>query len=480
MVRVPTKRNSKNPLTLRLAVTLALLLTCTLSATAFAASANVCFRAAPAHACLADADPLASCQQALDTDPYDLNARFSLCEVYLQDQEVMQALLTLDQGLKLCGRNKSACSRLQITLSNLEERSEQQARDDTSAQRNATKAKQETQRRICLKRMKGDLSLNSCKELLVAFPKDATLHEALAIKLVKRGQPAQAVSAFRTAQALGADSTAIQEQLAKAEVARQALVKSCMASSDLNACNRALLVGSADESKLQARRATLLSNAGNRTAALEASIIAQSLDGKNRAIAKQVLNLAGNNQLSDARHYFARGKARATLGSSNAALGDLRTALARGHDSTEINPVLTAVLKVRAAQVERECLQQLQLQPCERLIIASEPDRALILQHMDKLKTQAALAAAAKQDTVQQKIQPQPRLAERTPQPTTNQTPDQKPAPAAIAADEAPTKTVAVTSSPKKEPSSAITGSQLTVPTLVTYANQANKQGMTY
>jgi hypothetical protein len=405
-----------------------LTLALTLSATAFAASDAVCFRAASAHECLASADPLTSCQQSLETDPYNLKARFALCEVFVQSDKVMQAWLTLDQGLKLCGRNKSACSRLQITLSNLEERSEQQSRDDTSAERDAIKARRETQRRICLTPMKGDLSLNSCKELLLALPKDASLHKALAAKLVKRGRPAQAVAAFRTAQALGADSNAVQNQIEEAQAARQLLVKACMASSDLNSCNNALLVGSADEAKLQARRAELLRSSGNKTAALEAIIIAQSLDGKSPRIAKQLLDLAANNQLSDARHYFARGKAQATLGSNTAALPNLRTALARGYDTSEVNSVLAPLLKMRQTAVERGCLQQQKLAPCQELIIANEPDRQLILQHMDKLK---ALAIAAEQEKTNQQRE-------------------------------------------------TITNIDPILPVLVTYANQANKQGMTY
>ena len=414
-----------------------------------AAAQSVCYRAAEADECLGKTDPRAACEASVNTDPYDLSARFSLCEVYLKDDQPLQAWMVLDQGLKLCGRNRRTCSRLQIALSNLEEESEIRSRDDSASERSRRLANQESQRRICLRRMNGDLSLNACNEILLSFPDDVDLNVALAEKLINRGFPARAVRTFQ--HAIDKGGNGLQASLRQAEQARTTLAAACLAENDLDQCNRALLPGAEDESRLQLRRAELLRAAGNTGAATGALLLAQTLRPDDAGIARQIVAALPQSNLDDGDQAAARGRAHLALGNADAALRDLQRSQRLGIEAQEIAAELDKARSLRAGVVERECLQRKDIDACRKLLIAGEPDAQRIRAHIAALERPVPKPAPVQTKPVPKPL-PKP-LPKPEPQPEPDLEPESRPQIASLAVPATSVQTVATRQAPaQKQP----------------------------
>ncbi len=364
------------------------------SAIAATSGAPVCYRSAAAHSCLTNADPVSACEAQLTANPFDMQARYSLCEAHLQQAQPLKAWLVLDQGKQYCGKNRQVCSRLAITLSNLEENSEKTVSDSSSLEQGRIKARHESQRRICLRPMNGDLSLNACQELLLAYPDDSKLHGALGAKLINRDRPAQAILALQKALALASDPES-QANLTKAQEARTNLAKRCLAQTNLDLCNRALLVGTSDEPDLHRRRSDLLLRAGNTDAAVDALLSAQSLQPKNKDLARQLVALLPDNYLDDPSLYWPRGQARQLLQQTNGAIADLERAREAEPRNVNIRPLLQAALRDRRNTVQRRCLDKQSIAACEQVLVASAKDAPIIREHIADLKRAEAKARMA-------------------------------------------------------------------------------------
>ena len=213
--------------------------------------------------------------------------------------------MVLDQGLKLCGRNRRNCSRLQIALSNLEEATEK-GRDDSEIERNRRLAELESKRRICLRRMNGDMSLNACNEILRTYPDDVALNVALADKLRNRGFPALAITRIRHAMANGGTD----------------LDGSLQAGGKRAFDSRFRVPGRARSRSVQPRAAPRRSRrkptcscaavscwpaSGNQDAALGALLLAQGLRPTDRTIARQALKQLPKGRITDPDQAIARG-----------------------------------------------------------------------------------------------------------------------------------------------------------------------------
>lgn len=351
--------------------------------------------------CLEAPDPLAACERRTAENPYALTPRISLCDAHIARDDLMNAIITLRQGIDLCGdRSSYTCSRLQMALSNVEECDASQA-PDLLAQR---QVRLEVSREYCERRSSGDTAVKACNEALVAFPDDPAILVALGDKHLRRGETALAVGSYRHALELAPEDAAIRDGLAGAEEMRREQARSCLASRDLAMCNAAVLSGEPDEFEIQLLRAELA--VGDPAAALEALLIAQNLEPNRREVADLILPLVRERLAVDASNPALRqaeADALLTLGRVDEAIvayrsvGNEHLARSGGVDR------LKSARKLRASRVQEACLtrEDFAVVPaCEALILAGEPDSGLIRAHVvsleeaerDRLEQQAELA----------------------------------------------------------------------------------------
>ncbi len=360
------------------------LLWLTLSILAPYGAADTCFDSSAAHQCTKTENPIDACQEFLNSDPYDLQARFSLCDMHIRSNAALKALIVLDQGLALCGKDRDRCNRLQQSISALEQASNQKP---GSAE---FRAQQEDNRKICSSRKRQPVhqAIVACEEALIAFPQDPDLHASYGEKLLQGKQPARAVLAFRRALVLRPGDPNFLSWHDAAEDARQTLVDRCLRHTDLEHCNQAIIPGSKDEVRLHRKRSTLYLQQGNRPAALEAMLIVQVIDPNDVQISEQLLQLIPTNaQISDDRLYLPRGRALLETGDVQRAILDLRRASQRAIDRDVALTELRRARAIRQTVVRETCLATGDLAACEDLIIVGEPDEEELRTYVASLRT---------------------------------------------------------------------------------------------
>lgn len=251
--------------------------------------------AAPAQAaiCLADQYPhscasAGTCLEAIAQDALDVNARLSLCQVHVDQDQLAEAAVVLRRGLEVCGQRRSACRTLELALSNVNELRQKQERESDPAE---IRRNQEALRGYCLGPVTTERTIAACEELIASSGDDPDLHEALGRKLLNRGDPARAIFAFRKAREHGGDGDTLAASLAEAERQRAVLVDECLRDDDLQACDVALLAGAADEHRIQRQRGDLLAEAGRLEQALRAYLSAQSIRNDDADTARRIVQL---------------------------------------------------------------------------------------------------------------------------------------------------------------------------------------------
>ena len=343
----------------------------------------VCHDPVPAHACLNAAEPIPACDEFLRFNPYDVDVRLSLCEAHKRNGSPLRALITLDKGLQFCGSDTASCERLRAAVAALEGDASLQA---GSAQ---LRAAQEDQRLTCLSRarMPANRAIVACEEALVAFPNEAELHGAFGEKLIQGKQPARAVLAFRKALELEPGNPNFLSWHDRAETDRRYLAERCFLQTEVERCNQALLPGTQDEAQLHLHRSRLLLQGGNSAAAREAMLLVQMLQPQDRALSRELLQfLPAEQELRDAQLYLPRGRAYLTSGELDRAIEDLRRALEFQADRELALQELERARLLRAAVVQRDCLDSVDVERCQGLIMSGEPDEQKILAHIATIR----------------------------------------------------------------------------------------------
>ena len=106
-----------------------------------------------------------------------------------------------------------------------------------------------------------DAQVPACRQALRLVRDDAELASAAGDVLMQARRPAEAISAYRRALALGfAGQESLDARIAGAEAQRQAMLSICQSREDelaRRACDAVLLPGSVDEPRVLARRARI-------------------------------------------------------------------------------------------------------------------------------------------------------------------------------------------------------------------------------
>jgi tetratricopeptide (TPR) repeat protein len=158
--------------------------------------------------------------------------------------------------------------------------------------------------------------VSACEDALRSKPDNLQLRIAKADALLRAGRAADAVLAYRQAQALRPADEAIKTKLADAESQRQGLVSICQSTTgpaSVDACQAALLHGAPDEFVLLKRKGILLQSMARPDPALDAFIAATLIKQDDEAVALAVVALTDSTGRKDALALAARRSALLTL-----------------------------------------------------------------------------------------------------------------------------------------------------------------------
>ncbi|MEJ2087155.1 MAG: hypothetical protein P8Y69_01440 [Gammaproteobacteria bacterium] len=354
-----------------------------LAAPAAAATAR-CEPTVASHPCATEG--LARCQATVSADPYALEPRIALCDAYLAADDLLKALVTIQQGLDLCGSDRSNCQRLRVAMSNIQELAEKQTPDEVEERAHTV----EVLRGYCLGPSASDASIEACLACLADDPNAQALHSALGDKYLRRGLSGRAVIAYRKAASLGR-SAELDRAMADAEQLRRGQVGECLEGNLLLSCDSAILPGSSDEVAIQHKRGLLLSADGRGEAALEALLVAQSLAPMDAAVAASMLELLDSDAAAVSRNPGLRlAKAEALL-----AAGWLTDALLAYREVPErllqgdVLTRLDGARSQRRREIAAGCLERQDLDAmaaCRDLLVAGLPDAGDIRSHIADLE----------------------------------------------------------------------------------------------
>ena len=146
---------------------------------------------------------------------------------------------------------------------------------------------------------------------------------------MKASRPADAEQAYRRAKQVAPDNARVATQLAAAQSQRQAAAARCQKDSDddaLQACQGALLAGSAEEFAIHSRMALLYQQRNQPAPALSSYIAANAVKPGDRGVALGIVALTDASPRNDAMALAARGSALLTLKRGGEALVALRQA----------------------------------------------------------------------------------------------------------------------------------------------------------
>ncbi|MFO1466791.1 MAG: hypothetical protein U1F35_10200 [Steroidobacteraceae bacterium] len=189
-----------------------------------------------------------------------------------------------------------------------------------------------------------DAEVPACRQALRLVHDDAELASAAGDVLMQARRPAEAISAYRRALALGfAGQESLDARIAGAEAQRQAMLSICQSREDelaRRACDAVLLPGSVDEPRVLARRARIQEGLSRPAEALEDYIAAQRFVPQDPQVAVAILHLTEVGRRDDNAALVARGTALLALGRPAEAVAPLRQALARDPASRPLQALL--------------------------------------------------------------------------------------------------------------------------------------------
>jgi len=355
-----------------------------------AASEATCDPSVPPHPCLDGAT--ADCEAAVGNDAYSISARIALCDAYLAEDAILQALTTLDEGLVLCGAHRFYCGPLHVALANVRAIAEAQPPERQAERDNEIAAL----RARCLVPSRDDASVRACQTALAVPAAAPELSAALAAKYYRRDASALSILAYRRATALGGDGYAT--DIAAATRLRTTQALACLEKHELDECNASVLPGSDDEAAIQRQRGLLLAAADRPGAATSALVIAQSLAPEDPEIGAPLLVLldrdpaaVGSNPLLR----LARADALLATGQLGPALLAYREVPERIREAPGVAERITRAAGQRRNQVMTGCLDgvgEAGVIDCRSLLIPGLPDAGPIRERMAALEAQVGSA----------------------------------------------------------------------------------------
>jgi tetratricopeptide (TPR) repeat protein len=275
-----------------------------------------------AAACPFDAQPkpVADAWAALKRNPDELEAQLKVADALIDQGCYKEALPVLEAGVAQRPRSSELQSRLRAVRSMLNE--ENFFEGLGNAQEIAT-----FQHSLLRCTQLADLS--ACDDALRSKPDDPQLVVGKGDALLHAGRPAEAIAVYLHAAGFRPGDEEIRSKLAAAESQREVLVSQCEGTADAaaaDACQAALLRGSADEFALLKRKGILLQSIDKPAQALDAFIAADVLKQGDKSVAMAIVALTDSTGRKDALALAARGSSLLTLGKASESLKVLRQA----------------------------------------------------------------------------------------------------------------------------------------------------------
>ena len=278
---------------------------------------------ASATTCQSDPQPKAvnDARAALNASPNDLAAQLAVIDALIDGGCYKQAVPVLETGLSQRPHSGELQSRMRAVRSML---NEEQFFEGLGTAQDTAKLQHDVMR--CTK----FFDVNACDDALRSKPDDPQLLIAKGDALSHEGRPADAILIYlRAGGLLPSGDEGLKLKLSAAEAQREGLAAQCQGSADTaaaDACQAALLRGSADEFTLLKRRGTLLQSFDKPAQALDAFIAASVLNQDDRSVALAVVALTDSTGRKDALGLAARGNALLLLDRPTEALRALRQA----------------------------------------------------------------------------------------------------------------------------------------------------------
>ena len=287
---------------------------------------------APAHAdtghasattCQADPQPkvVSDARAALSGNPNDLAAQLAVIDALIDQGCYKEAVPVLENGISQRPHSSELQSRMRAVRSML---NEEQFFEGLGNAQETAKLQHNLMR--CTK----FFDVNACDDALRSKPDDSQLLVAKGDALSHDGRPADAILIYlRAGGLLPPGDEGIKLKLSAAEAQREGLAAQCQVSADAaaaDACQAALLRGSADEFTLLKRRGMLLQSFDKPGQALDAFIAASVLKQDDKSVALAVVALTDSTGRKDALGLAARGEALLLLDRPTEALPALKQA----------------------------------------------------------------------------------------------------------------------------------------------------------
>ncbi len=240
-----------------------------------------------------------ACRRELNLAPNDLAIRFALCDALIHLRRHKEAVDVLKEGLERLPGSNRIKKKLALAESYLEEQVwiEKRRAQQTVPPSDASDAKLDTVTKLniirCTK-LKGDTALKACNTALKVLPNDPSLYRGKADALLSMNRLGEAVLAYRESLRFDPANPETTNSLLAAESQREVTVTRCQqleGIAALDACDTALIKGSADEFAIQSRKGDLLLGMNRTAEALEAYNTARKLNPSNAEITQKIAAL---------------------------------------------------------------------------------------------------------------------------------------------------------------------------------------------
>jgi len=280
---------------------------------------------ASATNCQADSQPkvVSDARAALTENPNNLAVQLALIDALINQGCYPEAVPVLESGLAQRPRSGELQSRMRAVRSML---SEEQFFAGLGTAQETARLQHDVMR--CTK----FFDVSACDDALRSKPDDPQVLVAKGDALSHEGRPADAILIYlRAGSLLPPADEGIKLKLSAAEAQREGLAAQCQVSADAaaaDACQAALLRGSADELTLLQRRGILLQSLDKPEQALDAFIAASALKQDDKSVALAVVALTDSTGRKDAAGLAARGDALLLLDRPTQALQALKQAQA--------------------------------------------------------------------------------------------------------------------------------------------------------
>ena len=258
---------------------------------------------------------------ALNANPNDLGTQLAVIDALIDNGCYKEAVPMLETGLSQRPRSSELQSRMRAVRSML---SEEHFFEGLGTAQETARLQHDVMR--CTK----FFDVNACDAALRSKSDDPQLLISKGDALSHEGRPADAILIYlRAGGLLPPGDEGIKLKLSAAEAQREGLAAQCEVSADAaaaDACQAALLRGSADEFTLLKRRGILLQSFDKPAEALDAFIAAGVLKQDDKSVALAVVALTDSTGRKDALALAARGEALLLLDRPTEALHALKQA----------------------------------------------------------------------------------------------------------------------------------------------------------